>query len=468
MMLKAVSNEDKTLYSNKTRFRLMVVLFFLVFCDLFCLVFFRTNLIKIPALYIFTACIMYLVILYKNSINKYEVGIFSFLFIQLLALAPKIDNLCSLTASTFLLSYRYGVSSRGFLGTVVDFLSNGEFISRYFVWHFIFCSLILMIFLISVYLGYFIKSNKDNIKPFVLFLSLLLLTCFASPAAYFTPNNFGRSEIYALLFMLILVAIIDNQYLKWLIPVFALFTISIHLILVFFYIPFIFILLFYKLPEKKSYIALFFVSFVVVVSSFISYLLFAKQTFMFPDAAAFVEYIKTKTDLNYAYEFIHMIFFAGFGDHLSDWRGLMAGWGFLKFSGTISVLINLPLIVLFAYFWICCFRVEQKRYMKLFFTLPVLLFVYHIPVFFMFFDFGRWMIMIILIQFMLIFYLIYVKNNTVLTVVAKMAPVINRNKWYIIVACATMLFLGPVAAIRPSDRVNHIILGFLDLLKFGF
>ncbi|MCL2295418.1 MAG: hypothetical protein FWC36_11250 [Spirochaetes bacterium] len=463
-MLEAVSTEDKTLYSGKTRFRLMAVLFFLVLCDLFCLVFFRTNLIKIPALYIFTACIMYLIILYKNSINKYEVGIFSFLFVQLLAMAPKFDNLNSLVANSFLLSYRYGVSSRGFLGTVVDFLSNGEFISKYFVWHFIFCSTVFLIFLISVYLGYLIKNSKDDIKPFVLFLSLLLLTCFASPSTYLTAQNFGRSEMYALIYMLLLVAVIDNQYLKWFIPLLALFTISTHLILVFFYIPFIFILLFYKLPEKKSYIALFFVSFVVVVSSFILYLLFAKQTFVFPDAVAFLEYLKTKTDIEFLLFDIHMIFFAEFHEHLLGWKDRVS----LMFKGNLSVLINLPLIVLFAYFWISCFLQEKQRYMKIFFVLPVLLFIYHIPVFFLFYDFARWMVMIILIQFVLIFYLIYVKNNTVLIVAGRMVPIINKNWWYIIVACAIMLFLGPVLIKGPSHRIMHIAEGFLDLLKFVF
>jgi hypothetical protein len=159
-----------------------------------------------------------------------------------------------------------------------------------------------------------------------------------------------------------------------------------------------------------------------------------------------------------------MIFFAEFREHLLGWEDRVS----LIFKGNLSVLINLPFVLLFVYFWISCFLQEKQRFMKIFFALPILLFVYHIPVFFLFYDFARWMIMIILIQFMLVFYLIYVKNNTVLAVADKVIPVINRNKWYIVVMCAIMLFLGPVSIKGPSDRVMHIAEGFLDLLKFIF
>jgi|GEM_PF-1962787 len=465
-MINYVS-QDKILHSAKTRFKLMAISYFIILCSFFSLVFFHTISVKIPALYILTAFTMYLIILYKNSLNKYETGIFFFLFIQLLALAPKIGDLNPIVSTTFLLSFRYGVSSRSFIGTIADFLSNGSFISKYFVWHLIFCSSIFLIFLVSVYLSSVINKSKDNnIKSFILFLSLLCLTCFTSLSTYFTPQNFGRSEIYALIFMLLLIAVINKPYLKWLIPFFALFTISIHLILVFFYIPFIFILLFYKLPEKKQYIALFIATFLVVITSFILYLLFHKQTFVFSNASAFAEYLKTKTNLVYTEDFIHMTFFADLQDHLLRWQDKRAE-GFLQFSGSISILINFPLILMFAYFWIKCFLHEKQQYMKLFFILPVLLFLYHVPVFFMFYDFGRWMVMIIQIQFMLILYLIYTGNKTVLTVTANMVPAINKNWYIIIVICSLMFFLGPVLTIGPSERVSNIIKGCLELFKIA-
>jgi len=365
-----------------------------------------------------------------------------------------------LLPSTFLISFRYGVSSRGFQGTIIDFLSNGSFVSKYFVWDFIFCSTILLIFLIAVYLGVVIKkSENNNTKSLSIFLSILFLTCFVSPATYFAPHNFGRSEIYALIFTLLSIAVIDKPRAKWFIPLFTLFILSTHLLFVFFYIPFIFILLFYKLPGKKEYIVLLFVTFAVIAASFILYILFHKQTFAFPNAEAFAEYLKTKTDIFIPTQYIHMIFFAELQDHLLAYQGRMPG-GILKFSGNISILINFPLIILFAYFWIRCFFQEKQRYMKLFFALPVLLFFYHVPAFLMFYDFGRWMAMIIQIQLMLILYLIYTGDKSALLVTEKIIPAINKNWYPIVIVCSLMLFLGPAREVR-SDRVRHIIDGFL-------
>ena len=464
MVLEIINSaaQDKNLYSPKIRFRLMAASCFILLCSFFSLVFFREISVKIPALYIITGSAMYLIILYKNSFSKYEAGIFFFLFIQLLALAPKFNDLTSELASTFLLSFRYGVSSRSFQGTIIDFLSNGSFVSKYFVWHFIFCSLLFFIFLIAVFLNSVIKKSKDNTKSMVLFLSILLLTCFVSPATYFAPHNFGRSEVFALIFTLLSIAVIDKPYIKWVIPFFALFILSTHLIFIFFYIPFIFILLFYKLDgqkNRKEYIALFFTSFAVIITSFILYILFHKQTFVFPNAEAFAEYLRTKTNINFSNDYIHSIFFADLKDHLLGRDERMAK-GFLKFSGNISIIINFPLILMFAHFWIKCFLHEKQQFMKLFFALPVLLFIYHIPVFFIFFDFGRWMAMIIQVQLLLVFYLIYTENKTALFVTEKIVPVINRNWYPIIIACSLMLFLGPAREL-PSSRVRHIIDGFL-------
>jgi len=461
-----ITSQDKFLYSSKNRFRLLAVSCFIIICSFFPLVFFHTLSVKIPALYILTTCTIYLIIIYKNKLNKYEIGIFLFLFIQLLALAPKFDELSHRLTATFLLSFRYGISSRGLQGTIIDFLSNGSFVSKLLVWHFIFCSLILLIFLISVYLGSVIKeSEKNNTKSLVLFLSILFLTCFVSPATYFAPHNFGRSEIYALIFTLLSLAVIDKPYFKWAIPFFALFIISTHLIFVFFYIPFIFILMFYKLPVKKEYIALFFVSFLIVITSFILYLLFSKQTFVFPNANALAEHLSTKTDIFVAPNYLHLIFFAELQDHLSLYRERMPG-GFLKFGGNISILINFPIVLFFAYFWIKCFLHENQKYIKFFFILPLLLFLYHVPVFFLFFDFSRWMAMIIQIQLMLVLYLIYTGNKTVLFVTEKIVPVINKNWYAIIIVCSLMLFLGPGREV-PSDRVRHIIDGILLFFKIS-
>jgi hypothetical protein len=56
-------------------------------------------------------------------------------------------------------------------------------------------------------------------------------------------------------------------------------------------------------------------------------------------------------------------------------------------------------------------------------------------------------------------------SGTVLSVTEKIIPVINKN-WFIIIAvCAIMLFLGPGQAVKPPEKIEHIIMGILNLLK---
>jgi hypothetical protein len=458
-------DDSKALYSPKKRKVLAVVSCFLSLCTLLALVMSQINSVKIVAIYILTAGMMYLIILYKNFLNKYEIGIFCFLCIQLVSLAPKFGDMDSLTATSYLLSYRYGVSSRSFVATVIDILTNGSFVSKYFVWHFIFCSLVFLSFLISTCLGYNIQKNKGQIKLFVLFLSLLYLTSFTSPSAYFTPVNFGRLEIFALIIMLFLVVIVGKPGLRWIIPLLALFALTIHLILVFFYIPLVCIILLYELLGKenrpKGTVMLLAITIIIIVVSFFAYLLFHEQTFVFHNALEFSEYLKNKTDLVFTENFLHLTLFAKLQDHLDDWRKTVS----LKSGGNISILINFPLLLFFIVFWIKCFLQESKKEMKLFFVLPILALIYQALAFLMFYDFGRWMIMILNVQFILTLYLVYVRNEIVLSAARAFTSCINKHWFIIILVCFLMIFLGPVKQIGPSDRIVRILKGVVLLLK---
>jgi hypothetical protein len=206
---------------------------------------------------------------------------------------------------------------------------------------------------------------------------------------------------------------------------------------------------------------LFSVTAVLVITGFVLYILIREQTFVFSDTRTFTEFLKTKTDLRISEDFLYYILYAELQDHLNIWHNDVS----LMFPGNVSVLLNFPIVLLFVYFWTCCFLQEKQRYIKLFFILPVLLFLYHIPVFFMFTDYGRYMIMISQIQFMLVFYLIYAENNTVLAVISKMVPSVNKKWFIIILICSLMLFLGPVGSISPSGRIKQIFMGFFDHLE---
>jgi hypothetical protein len=458
-------NEEKPLFSSQFRAASTAVLIAFMAGSLIVLPIFQMAPIKIISLYMVAACMMGVIIIRKNRINIYGISIFCFLCAGLISLAPRPGNMTTLAATSYLLSYRYGVSSRSFIATIVDLLCNGGFVSKFFVWHFIFCGTVFLIFLISCFMGIVIQKSTPELKPFVLFLSLFYLTCFTSPFAYFVHGNFGRVEVFAFIFMLVMLAVFERPVLRWIIPVLALFTMATHIILVFFYVPFIVIMLSYKLSAKeyktRSDILLSLVTISVIITAFLLYFFAREKTFAFKNAQSLAECLQAKSDLDFNEDLLYMTLFARLQDHLEGWKNIVTP----KFSGNISILINIPFVVGFVVFWIKCFLHETKKTLKFFFILPILLLLYHMTVFFMFLDFGRWMIMIMNIQLMLFFYLLYVQNKTVVSLVGKATPFVVKYCFAGILIFVFMAFLGPVNQISPSERVMRIMKGIL--IVFG-
>jgi hypothetical protein len=64
----------------------------------------------------------------------------------------------------------------------------------------------------------------------------------------------------------------------------------------------------------------FIVTLILVVFSFIAYLLFHERTFAFVDAHTFTEYLSKKTDIDISEPFVFMTLFAGLSDHTNDWH----------------------------------------------------------------------------------------------------------------------------------------------------
>ena len=410
-----------------------IVFTVLALCTLFLLIFVNGN-VKILMLYANTVLIISLIIIYKNTFNKYEVCIFCVLCSMLLAYAPNFGKMDPLVATSYVLSYRYGISSRSLIATFIDIITHGQFISNIFVWHFIFCSTVFISFIISVYLGHIIQSANNKNRLFISCVSLVYLSCFTGPTAYFVPANFGRVEVYVLLFMLILLIVVGKQKLRWIIPVLALFTLATHIILVFFYIPFIGIILLYQIIEmkdtRKSTIGLFIATVCVVMIGFIFYLIFRKSFFIFYSSSEFYLHIIEKTNLDVTENLLQATMYGDLDYHLNGWKSKMSS---LEDAGNLllCVIINIPLLIAFIVFWINCFKKSINKASKFIFALTILVIPFQAIAFFIFFDYGRWMVMVITIQFLLLFFIIY-QNNIIVNIVIREAYPFLKKRQYII------------------------------------
>ena len=426
---------------------------------------------RIIMLYLVNACVMLLIILYKNSLNKFGICIFCFLCVQLFTLAPNPDNMPLLMSSGYVLSFRYGVSSRSFIPTIVDFFSGGGFISKYFVWHFIFSAKILYSFIISVFLGFVIDKETNNVKMFLILLSLLYLSSFTAPYGYFIPGHFGVFEMYALFVVFFALVIMNKPLIRWIMPLMALITMAIHINLVFFYIPLIIVLLMYGVLEKpgknNKSIPLLIITIITIGSAFLLYYLFRERTFVFKDVSDFFEYLSAKSDLYFTVELLSGLMFSSLQDHLDYYVAYFNSTN----RAILRVLINIPILLCFIFFWIKCFCLENMKSMKVFFLLPICILIYQAPVFFIFIDYARWMIMILNVQFVLLFYLIYVKNTTVLTIVNVVTPYIRNNIFFVILLFLIMMYLGAVQAMSSQtgegsfNNVRDILGIFLNFFS---
>jgi hypothetical protein len=392
----------------------------------------------------------------KRKINKYELLIFLFLFIQLLS--TNNQDMDGHALSSYLLSYRYGFASRMFIGTIVDLLLGGSFVSVVFVYAFIFCATIFLCLFISVVLGHIIQKSENRLP--LLLLSILYLSSSISPAAYFIQANFGRMDIYIFLFVLIIFSVIDKKIWRWSIPALCFVSIATHLVSVFFYMPLVFIIMVYKYiikenKSKKERILLI-LTIVIIALSFLYFVIFSKSVLIFQTEDEFVNALKDKTNIESFGSSLHYDYFLSITDTFEFAKNY-----FNPITALIKkfycILQNLPLFLFFILFWKNCIIFEQKRCIKLIFWFSMLLPLISIPAFILFIDWGRWVIMLLTVQFMLVFFFLYMKETAVVYTAKKFTAIVKRNMYAAVLFIMLSVFFGSIWQINSSENFRNLL-----------
>jgi hypothetical protein len=419
----------------------------------------RIFRLAIQGLFVFTAL---LIIAFRKVLRikvKGGVLIFMYLIFQLFANIPSPDGIDAHALSSYLLSYRQGFSSRMFIGTIVDFLADGGFIAQQFIWTFIVSALVLYRIFLSVLLGFLVEHPDKKTRNFVILFVILYLSCFTSPSAYFVQGNFGRMELYALIFMLGIVTLIDKKGWRWLIPILCLFSIATHLVVIFFYMPLVFILLLYKTFESnkpgKNTMGLFIITVGVIILSSVYFVLFSKNTLLFTNEQAFSDYLRNKTDVSTPGTTLHYEFFLSMRETLEYAQNSIKAHKI--FSGVFSIVLNIPVFLLFVYFWKQCIMNERRKPIKLIFILSVLMPIISIPAFMFFIDWGRWVIMIMVSQFILVFYFLYKQEPSVLRASESILAAAKKHSLALISFCILMIIIGPNWQIGPSPLFMAVL-----------
>ena len=175
----------------------------------------------------------------------------------------------SYNTSILVISYKYGFTSRGLIGTIYQFLGNlvGVDIWNYFVAFkfYVICTVVCYIAFAIMMLLFLNKANVNNKKMeqyLILINTIFFITMFA------TDMNFGRIDIFMLLATILAVYLIAIEKCVWLVVPLTALGVIFHQGYVFMYYNVVLVLLIYRMltkegKERKKYIIVFVLSLIV-------------------------------------------------------------------------------------------------------------------------------------------------------------------------------------------------------------
>jgi len=181
----------------------------------------------------------------------------------------------------FALSYDYGFISRGFMGSVFNFVGDilpydiHNYIGVYnFNGFFTLVYYVVLFWFYKVCLDHCKEENKRNLQHLIVFLSIFAFTMWT------TTINFGRLDLYLFIFMLISVILIIKEKHEWLIIPLGIICTCIHQGFVFTNANTILVLLLYKIflgdsKKRKKYITIFVLFFLSISALFLYFEFFS-------------------------------------------------------------------------------------------------------------------------------------------------------------------------------------------------
>ncbi len=175
----------------------------------------------------------------------------------------------SYNTSILAISYKYGFTSRGLIGTIYQFLGNlvGVDIWNYFVAlkFYVICTIVCYIAFAIMMLLFLNKTSIDNKKMqqyLILINTIFFITMFA------TDMNFGRIDMFMLVLTILAAYLIAIEKCVWLVVPLTAVCVMFHQGYVFMFYNVVLVLLFYRIltkegKERNKYIIVFALSLVI-------------------------------------------------------------------------------------------------------------------------------------------------------------------------------------------------------------
>lgn len=364
----------------------------------------------------------------KSSTQKYKYEFLIFL-VLLVQSIPALFRGPSEYYIAYLFDYKIGYVSRVLIGSLINLLTNNLTVA--WLRTFITTVYILVFMLVALLLGKLIRHTNADKRRFLIFTIAYFLI--AKYAMWVWFIYFGIFDIFWFSFAILAIIAVNNRYAKWFIPILCFLGLATHYAFAFIFMPTIAVVLLFDLIEKKyakQNLILTVVSCATMAVTSVYFFIFANRTIKL-QGDALVEYVYSKLDYRFSDFFKTYLVFYFDPKAQSLIETLKDLWAYVSANDLKYYLQifypSVPVLVLLICFWVKVVKLstaknEKRLYLFICTALPFAA----MPAFLFSNDLYRLLSQFILSQFCLIFYLVYKKNNAVLSALQSIGMFLKR------------------------------------------
>lgn len=370
---------------------------------------------------------------------KYEFLIFIVIFVQSI---PALYRGPSDYYIAYLFDYKIGYVSRVLIGSFINLITNNLTVD--WLRTFITTSYILVFLLVAFLLGDLIRNVDADRRMVLIFTVAYFLV--AKYAMWVWFIYFGIFDIFWFLFAMLAVIAVNNRYAKWFIPILCFLGLATHYAFAFIFMPTIAVILLFDLIEKKfakQNLILTAVSFATMTITSVYFFVFANRTIKL-QGDALVDYVYSKLDYRFTdfYKTYLVFYFNPKAQSLVE--TLKDLWAYVSANDLKYYLQifypSIPVLVLLIIVWLKSYKFTSTKSEKRFYLFVcIVLPLAALPAFLFSNDLYRLLSQYILSQFCLIFYMIYKKNNAVLSALQSIGIFLKKYPELTIVLVALSL-----------------------------
>lgn len=396
----------------------------------------------------------------KHLFNKYKIEFLSsiLLFTYAINNAPSITQLHSWAVTSYLVSYRFGLISRGLVGTILELLFPKISVQQLYV--FLWLLIISLILLFSLFIGKIIRSVNNETGDYIYVFYAIFLVNPGSIAYLFNVSNFVRLDIFLILITLLCIVLIAENKFLVLIPVLCGIAALIHQVFIFLYFPTIVLIFSYSLLSLKiSFKKIFSLMASIILTAVIGiYIQFFSQINI-DSQSSLQKIIHSKSEnIPISGPMLFFEYYGSYVDHIE--KMVQPKIAEILWIALIEIILLIPLIILFINLWINLLHHEERTNTKIVLLFMATNFIFMVPIFITTIDYGRWFASIIICQFLLISYFLMVKQKGVINLFLEKSKKPKLFLWIFIAFYLSALGKFEVYNFSIARRIYAQILSF--------